>query len=144
MIEIPILAPAAVLILWSLLVLFWMVSTRFPAFLKAGMDVFQADPGTRYQEVESQLPSKVNWVSHNYTHLMEQPTLFYGTVAILALAGQGVGINVTLAWVYVGLRIIHSFWQIFVNTIPVRVGLFMLSSFCLFAMAVNAVRATLL
>ena len=144
MIEIPILAPAAVLILWSLLVLFWMVSTRFPAFLKAGMDVFQADPGTRYQEVESQLPSKVNWVSHNYTHLMEQPTLFYGTVAILALVGQGVGTNVTLAWVYVGLRIIHSLWQIFVNTIPVRVGLFMLSSFCLFAMAVNAVRATLL
>lgn len=144
MIEIPILAPAAVLILWSLLVLFWMVSTRFPAFLKAGMDVFQADPGTRYQEVESQLPSKVNWVSHNYTHLMEQPTLFYGTVAILALVGQGVGTNVTLAWVYVGLRIIHSLWQIFVNTIPVRVGLFMLSSFFLLAMAVNAVRATLL
>ncbi|PCH49444.1 MAG: hypothetical protein COC20_07775 [Cellvibrionales bacterium] len=142
--EIPILAPAAVLILWSLLVLFWMVSTRFPAFLKAGMDVFQADPGTRYQEVESQLPSKVNWVSHNYTHLMEQPTLFYGTVAILALVGQGVGTNVTLAWVYVGLRIIHSLWQIFVNTIPVRVGLFMLSSFFLLAMAVNAVRATLL
>ena len=140
----PILAPAAVLILWSMMVLFWMVSTRFPAFLKAGMDVFDAEPGTRYQEVESQLPAKINWVSHNYTHLMEQPTLFYGTVAILALAGEGAGINVTLAWVYVSLRIIHSLWQTLVNTIPVRIGLFMLSSFILLAMVVNAVRATLL
>ena len=140
----PILAPAAVLILWSMMVLFWMVSTRFPAFLKAGMDVFDAEPGTRYQEVEAQLPAKINWVSHNYTHLMEQPTLFYGTVAILALAGEGAGINVTLAWVYVSLRIIHSLWQTLVNTIPVRIGLFMLSSFILLAMVVNAVRATLL
>lgn len=140
----PILAPAAMLILWSLMVLFWMVSTRFPAFLKAGMDVFQAEAGTRYQEVESQLPAKINWVSHNYTHLMEQPTLFYGTVAILALAGEGAGVNVTLAWIYVGLRIIHSLWQTLVNTIPVRIGLFMLSSGILFAMAINAVRATLL
>ena len=139
----PILAPAAVLILWSMMVLFWMVSTRFPAFLKAGMDVFDAEPGTRYQEVESQLPAKINWVSHNYTHLMEQPTLFYGTVAILALAGEGAGINVTLAWVYVSLRIIHSLWQTLVNTIPVRIGLFMLSSFVLVAMVINAVRATL-
>jgi hypothetical protein len=28
-----------------------------------------------YREVESALPPRVNWVSRNYTHLMEQPTL---------------------------------------------------------------------
>ena len=31
---------------------------------------------------------------------MEQPTLFYAAVGILALAGQSGGINTTLAWSY--------------------------------------------
>ncbi len=140
--EIPVLAPAAVLILWSLLMLFWVVATRLPAFSKAGMSVFKADPGVRYQDVEAQLPASVNWKSHNYTHLMEQPTLFYAVVAVLALAGEGVGINVTLAWAYVVLRIAHSLWQALINTIPIRIGLFAISTACLFVMAINAVRAT--
>ena len=144
MIDSPILAPAATLILWSMVVLLWMVSTRFLAFTKAGLDVREADPGIRYQEIEIQLPAKVNWKSHNYTHLMEQPTIFYATVGVLTLAGEGNGINVTLAWIYVGLRVVHSLWQIFVNTIPTRIALFTLSSFFLMALAINAVRATLL
>ena len=144
MIDSPILAPAATLILWSMGVLLWMVSTRFPAFTKAGLNVLEADPGMRYQEIETQLPAKINWKSHNYTHLMEQPTLFYATVGVLALAGEGGGINLTLAWIYVGLRVVHSLWQILVNTIPTRIALFTLSSFFLLALAINAVRATLL
>jgi len=138
----PILAPAAVLILWSMVVLFWMGSTRLPAFSRSGLDLTKAEPGARYQDVEDQLPAKVSWASHNYTHLMEQPTLFYAVVGVLALAGEGTGVNLILAWSYVGLRIVHSVWQVFVNRIPVRFGLFALSSFCLLAMAVNAVRAT--
>jgi hypothetical protein len=140
--NIPILAPAAVLIMWSMIVMLWMVGTRFPAFARAGMDIFKAEPGSRYQDVEANLPAKVNWKSHNYTHLMEQPTLFYGVIAVLALSGAGVGVNVTIAWAYVVLRVCHSVWQGLINTIPVRVGLFTLSSLCLFALAVNAVRVT--
>lgn len=139
-----ILAPASVLILWSMLMLFWVVATRFAGFSKAGIKPAEADPGTRYQDIESALPKEVNWKSHNYTHLMEQPTLFYGVVAILAISGAGVGINVTLAWLYVALRIVHSLWQAKVNTLPMRITLFAISSTVLFAMAVNAVRATLL
>ncbi len=140
----PILAPAAVLILWSLTVMMWMIVTRFPAFKNAGVDLANGPAGARYQDVESQLPEKVNWKSHNYTHLMEQPTLFYAVVAILALAGAGSGLNLQLAWAYVGLRIVHSLWQILVNTVPVRVLLFAISSTCLIVMAVNAVRVTVL
>lgn len=144
MTDMPILAPAAALVLWSLVVMFWMIFTRLPAFSKAGVDLANAEPGTRYQEVEELLPASVNWKSHNYTHLMEQPTLFYAVVAILALAGEGDGFNLMLAWSYVVLRIIHSFWQSLVNTVPVRVVLFAISSTCLVVMAINAGRATLL
>jgi hypothetical protein len=76
--------------------------------------------------------------------MMEQPTLFYAAIGILALLGQASVTNVTLAWGYVGLRIAHSVWQILVNTVPVRFGLFILSTLCLIGLAVNAVRATLL
>jgi hypothetical protein len=141
--QIPILAPAAVLVLWSLVVLLWMTATRFPAFAKAGLKMNEAEPGSRYVDVESMLPAKVNWKSHNYTHLMEQPTIFYAVVAVLALAGAGTGINVTFAWAYVGIRVIHSIWQATINIIPVRVALFTLSTLCLWVLAINAVRVTL-
>ena len=139
----PILAPPAVLVFWSLIMLLWTTVTRFPAFQKAGLGISTATPGTRYQDVESLLPASVNWKSHNFTHLMEQPTLFYTTVVILALVGEGVGVNVILAWGYVGLRILHSLWQSLVNSLPVRVTLFTLSSLLLACLAFNAVLATL-
>ena len=142
--QIPILAPPAVLVLWSLVMLLWMSVTRFPAFAKVGIKVGEAQRGSRYADVESMMPAKVNWKSHNYTHLMEQPTIFYAAVVILALAGDGSGINVAFAWAYVAIRVVHSIWQATVNIIPVRVTLFTLSTLCLWVLAINAVRATLL
>ena len=120
----PILAPAAVLILWSMVILVWMAGTRLPAMSKIGMDLSKAPPGGRGVDIDPNVPPTVAWKSHNYAHLMEQPTLFYATVGILALAGAGAGLNTTLAWAYVGLRILHSLWQVLVNTIPIRFGLF--------------------
>jgi hypothetical protein len=140
----PILAPAAVLVMWSLIMLIWMALTRFPAIAKSGMDVSKAPPGGRGQDLEMVLPPSVNWKAHNYTHLMEQPTIFYATVAVLALSNAGTGVNLKLAWAYTGLRIAHSLWQATVNTIiPVRFGLFLISTICLVGMAVSAVRITL-
>ena len=103
-----------------------------------------AKPGSRYVDVEPMMPASVNWKSHNYTHLMEQPTIFYAAVAILALAGEGSGINATFAWAYVAIRVVHSIWQATVNTIPVRIALFSSSTLCLWVLAINAVRATML
>jgi hypothetical protein len=141
----PILAPAAVLVLWSIIMLFWLAGARFPAVFKTPKEKLRSLPekGVRGMDLDNILPSNASWPSHNYTHLMEQPTLFYAAVVILALSGAGQGINVSLAWGYVGLRIAHSLWQALVNTIPVRFGLFILSTLCLLALAINAVRATL-
>ena len=138
-----ILAPAAVLVLWTLIMLVWLAVTRLPAMSKAGIDLKTAPPGGRGIDLEPVLPAKLNWISHNYTHLLEQPTLFYATVGILAIAGQGDGINTTLAWAYVGLRIIHSLWQALVNITSIRFLIFLVSTACLLALAINALRATL-
>ena len=138
------LGPAAVLVLWSLVVLLWMTATRFPAFARMGVDVSNTPRGVRYADVEQNMPPKVNWVSHNYTHLMEQPTLFYGVIAVLAIAGDTSAVSLAAAWGYVGLRIVHSLWQGLVNIVRVRIVLFTLSTLCLWVLAVNAIRLTLL
>ena len=144
MISTDILAPAAVLILWSMIVLFYMVITRFKAFGDAGITLSSTPAGTRYVDAEPKMPAKVNWVSHNYTHLVEQPTLFYAAVAVLAIAGDSSQLSLALAWGYTGLRIAHSLWQIFVNVLTGRVILFTLSTVCMLGLAINAVRVTLL
>jgi hypothetical protein len=141
--EAKMLAPAAVLVLWSLLMMFWMAQSRFSAFAKHGIDLSKAPPGGRGSALEGVLPDKVNWKAHNFTHLMEQPTIFYPAVVILAIMGA-TPIDVGLAWAYVGIRIVHSVWQSTVNRIPVRASLFFASSAFLFALAVRAVIATLL
>jgi hypothetical protein len=140
-----ILAPAAVLVLWSLIVLIWMAAVRGTAVSKLPREAMREMPraGGRGSDLEKRLPDRAAWPSHNYSHLMEQPTLFYATVMILALVGQGTGLNLMLAWGYVGLRIAHSIWQILVNTLPIRFALFILSTVCLMVLAINALRATL-
>jgi hypothetical protein len=118
--------------------------TRFAAIARLPRDQLRtlSGEGTRGQDLERLLPARVNWKSHNYTHLMEQPTVFYAAVLILALTGAGGGISTMLAWGYAGLRIVHSLWQASVNRLPVRMALFGASSLCLIGLAVNAVRAT--
>ncbi|MBS0254460.1 MAG: MAPEG family protein [Proteobacteria bacterium] len=136
------LAPAAVLVLWSLIVMAWMVVTRMGAFKAMGVDLSKSPPGGRGINLDGVAPDKAQWKSHNYNHLMEQPTLFYATAIILALAGAA-DLDVKLAWAYVGLRVLHSLWQSLVNTIPVRFTLFGLSSLALAVLAVRAVMATM-
>ncbi|MFM9865556.1 MAG: MAPEG family protein, partial [Micropepsaceae bacterium] len=140
-----ILAPAAILVLWSMVVLVWVTVTRFTAISRLSKDQLRtlSKPGTRGPDLERVLPDSVNWKSHNYTHLMEQPTVFYAAVVILALTGAGDGINTALAWTYTALRVLHSIWQGTVNKLPVRMALFTASSLVLIALAINATRATL-
>lgn len=136
-----ILAPAAVLVAWSLIMLFWMGALRLPALAKLQMPPERARGG-RGSDLDGVLPPELQWKAHNYNHLMEQPTLFYALVAILAIAGAS-ETDVLLAWAYVVLRVVHSLWQSVVNTIPVRLALFTLGSLVLVALTVSALIATL-
>jgi hypothetical protein len=138
-----ILAPAAVLAGWTMIVFLWMLSRRLPAFAAAGIKLGEAPAGMRGGDSEAQMPAKANWLSHNYTHLMEQPTVFYPVVIMLALMGDGSALSVNLAWAYTGIRILHSLWQANVNTIPVRFALFALSTLCLIGLSGQALMQAL-
>ena len=136
------LAPAAALVAWSLVVLIWMTVTRFAGLGKLGSKLQDSPPGGRGQDLEKVLPPVTVWKAHNFTHLMEQPTIFYPTVIILALVGAS-ETDVMVAWAYVAIRVVHSLWQGLVNRIPVRVGLFVLMTLCLAWLAISALKVTL-
>ena len=57
---------------------------------------------------------------------------------MLAIVGQGDGLNATIAWAYVALRVLHSIWQATVNKVMVRFVLFALSSLALLMLIVHA------
>ena len=135
------LAPAAVLVAWSLVMLVWLAGTRLPAMSKMG-GIAKAKPGGRGQDLEGVLEDRVNWKSHNYAHLMEQPTLFYAVSLIIALLGAGAS-DVLAAWVYVVVRIIHSLWQATVNAVAVRFLLFLISTVALGVLTLHALILTL-
>lgn len=139
--ENPILAPAAALVAWSLIMLGWLAVSRFGAAAKLGSKDPPA-PGLRGQDIDPML-GKAAWKSHNYAHLMEQPTLFYATVFILHLDGAVTPMMVNIAWAYVALRVIHSLYQSLVNQVMVRFSIFVLSTLCLMVLAVHAVLATI-
>ncbi|MCB2067303.1 MAG: MAPEG family protein [Erythrobacter sp.] len=135
------LAPAAALAMWSLIMLIWMASLRLPALKKLGLDP-EKSRGGRGQDLDGVLPAPMQWKAHNYNHLMEQPTVFYAVVIILALT-DGSPLDLYLGWAYVGVRVVHSLWQAMVNTIPTRLLLFSIGSTILLVMAVRALLATL-
>ncbi|MEA3017345.1 MAG: hypothetical protein QOI38_2067 [Sphingomonadales bacterium] len=135
-----ILLPVAVLVAWSLFMMFWMVAARLPAMRAKGISLRTA-VGGRPGVLDGVIDDKAQWKAHNYIHLMEQPTLFYAIALTLALIGQGDGINAIIAWVYVGLRVIHSLIQATVNIIRYRLIVFLLSTLALVALTVHALIA---
>jgi len=131
----PILAPVIALVLWSFVMWAWLYATRIPA-LKKHRIVY--DPRRPAEEFHAQLPPDVRWKADNYNNLMEQPTLFYAVALVLALLDAGTGFNTALAWLYVGVRVLHSLVQAIVNVVLLRFALFMAASFVLLLMTVRA------
>jgi hypothetical protein len=137
-----ILKPVAVLAAWTMLMWIWMYATRIPAINKLPKDGAPgADVGWTGAKLEALLDPSIQWKAHNYNHLHEAPTVFYAVAITLAIIGQGDGMNATIAWVYVGLRIAHSLWQSLVNKVALRFLLFALSSLALMALVLHALMA---
>lgn len=133
----PILAPVVALVAWTLVMMAWMVATRIGAMRRAGIDL-NTRVGGRGANLEGAIPDEVMWKSHNYMHLVEQPTLFYAVALTLAVMNMGGGINYWLAWGYVGLRVVHSLIQATYNRVLHRFLVFSLASLCLLGLTIHA------
>lgn len=128
------LTPVLVLVAWTLVMWIWMYATRIPAMKEAGIDPQDAAyPGTWAHRLRR--PS-VRSVADNYNHLHEQPTIFYALMFFASLTGGGDSTALTLAWCYVGLRIVHSLVQATFNRVVVRFSVFALATIVLIVFTV--------
>ena len=135
---IPIIGPVVALVAWTLIMMVWMYATRFPAMRRAGISM-KGRVGSKGGALDGVVEDQVQWKAHNYNHLVEQPTLFYAVAISLALLGGGdVWVNVLLAWLYVGFRVLHSLIQATVNVVTWRFLAFAAASVCLFGLTVHA------
>ena len=126
------LHPVLALIVWTLVMWLWMYATRIPAMQKAQINPDDArHPGT----YGDKLPANVRSVADNYNHLHEQPTVFYALMFFAALTGGGDHFATLLAWIYVGLRVLHSFVQILSPKVTLRFLVFALASITLIVLA---------
>jgi hypothetical protein len=132
-----ILQPVVALAAWTMIMWVWLYAKRIPAMGKAKIDLANWFGGTG-KDLDGKLPDKVQWVAHNFNHLHEAPTVFYAIAIVLAMIGQGDGLNATIAWAYVALRIAHSLVQALWNKITVRFGIYALSSIALIMLVVHA------
>ena len=139
MIGMEILAPAVALMIWTMVMWLWMYATRIPAMSNSPeIENPAALVGTTGAGLRAKLPESVNWKADNYNHLHEAPTVFYAVAIVLAILGQGDGMNAFLAWIYTGLRVAHSLVQVTANRVMVRFCLFALSSVVLIVLIAKA------
>jgi hypothetical protein len=133
MVGMAILQPVVALAAWTMVMWFWLYGTRIPALSAAKVDPDDLvhDPT---KGLDTVLPPQVQWKAHNYNHLHEAPTVFYAVAIVLAIIGEGDGINAQLGWAYVALRVIHSIIQATINKVQLRFMVFALSSFVLMAL----------
>jgi hypothetical protein len=136
MIGMGILQPVVALAAWTFVMWVWMYATRIPAMnrLQIDPDSLARDPDVTLDKL---LPPQVQWKAHNYNHLHEAPTVFYAVALVLAIVGQGDGLNAWLGWIYAGLRVIHSLVQAIANKVMVRFLVFVASSLVLLALVVH-------
>ena len=134
----PILIPVVALVAWTLVILAWMAVSRRRVFAKLGVTLSNIPAGSRGANLDGKGADEAQWKSHNYNHLMEQPTIFYAIALTLAMMDMGGGINYALAWGYVGFRIVHSLVQCTVNIVAYRFPLFALATLCLLGLTVHA------
>lgn len=134
----PLLVPVVALVAWTLVIFVWMLLARGAAFRRMGVTLSNIPDGSRGSDLDGRGQDRAQWKSHNYNHLLEQPTLFYAITLTLALMGMDQPINIYLAWGYVGLRIVHSLIQCTVNIVRYRFLVFLLASLCLLALTLHA------
>jgi len=131
-IDVEFLKPVLALILWTCIMWFWMYALRLPAFSKYKINPDDArHPGT----YSDKLPPHVRSAADNYNHLHEQPVIFYALMFFMALTGGNDNLAGLVAWIYVGLRVLHSVVQVVIGKVALRFLVFAAASFCLFFLA---------
>ncbi|MDC7676774.1 MAPEG family protein [Asticcacaulis machinosus] len=133
------LHPVLALIAWTMLMLVWLYAARITALFALKVDPQRLSD----KRLLGQLPPYARDPADNYANLLEQPVLFYALSSVIHLSGWGDRLFITLAWIYVGLRIVHSLIQALHNIVILRFCVFLCATGILSYMLIRTVRVTL-
>ena len=125
-----ILNPMLAMMAWSGLIVAILLMTRIPVVIKQWGNLQFAKHS---DELRPKMSEKFRYVTDNYNHIFEQPTLFYAVLIYIQLAGTANQTNISLAWAYVFLRVIHSSIQLTSNNVSWRAASFATASLILMA-----------
>lgn len=131
--DIAILYPVFALALWTSLVLVQIPIARFRSAFKR--EIVADD--FKYGE-SSSVPAHVSIPNRNYMNLLELPVLFYVGCLLIYVTGGASQTMVTVAWLYVALRVVHSVIHLSYNHVIHRLMVFAVSNFVLIALWVLA------
>ena len=132
----PLLGPLVGLNVWTFAMEFLLYKRRIPALSKYDVTF---DPATVKKQKEEKLPAFVKWPADNFNNLLEQPTQFYAIMLGLTLVGVKDKRTVSLAWAYVGLRLVHSTIHVSTNNPSIRFPVFAASSLALLGLTAQLV-----
>jgi hypothetical protein len=119
-------APMSVLALWTGCMVFMVGFSRIRA-VRAG----RVRRGAFRLGESPDVPEDVALWNRNLMNLLEMPLLFYVVSIAFYVTHQATARVVTLAWVYVALRLAHSLVHVTSNRILLRLGAYSLSNVAL-------------
>jgi hypothetical protein len=125
------MGPILAQVLLSLLVLLYMASRRLPALAAKKPTPEQLQARKTYDE---ELPAFARFPSENYKNLFELPVLFFVLAFAALITGLGGTMMVTLAWIFVGTRVVHSLIHCTYNNVMHRFLVFLLGVIVVIAM----------
>lgn len=124
-----ILQPLFALAFWTSLVLLLIPIARFRAAFRR--QVVSDD----FKHGESgNVPPHVSLPNRNYMNLLEMPVLFYVAGVLIYVTGGATPAMLMTAWVYVGLRVLHSLIHLTYNHVIQRMLVFAASNVVLVAL----------
>ena len=129
-----IFAPLAVMLVLTCVVWVYMYIRRIGYLSKHGIDAQElAAP----ESITRLLPEEVNRSANNLKNLFEMPVMFYALCIMLFLTGNVNAFYLYAAWIFVGLRIVHSLIHCTFNKVMLRFAAYFFSSLALGAMIVR-------
>lgn len=87
-----------------------------------------------YHPNEGPVPPHVSLPNRNYMNLLELPVLFYVAGILIYVTGGATPAMLMTAWVYVGLRVLHSLIHLTYNHVIQRMLVFAASNVVLVAL----------
>lgn len=116
-----VLYPAFAMALLSFAVAAWLLRCRFKA-------VAEGTPAAYFQfNRGAKLPDYLVQATQHYDNQFEMPTLFYAAVLIAYVTQQVDAVSVTLAWLYVASRYLHTWVHLTANRLRKRMRVFVFS-----------------